>query len=49
MIDDSTNAQARTPQSQSNPALRPLEVLAGEWEMELSNASFLPRPSETVI
>lgn len=31
-----------------NPALKPLEVLVGEWEMELSNASFLPYPSDTI-
>lgn len=33
---------------QLNPALKPLEVLAGEWEMELSNASFLPHPADTI-
>jgi hypothetical protein len=47
MTDDSTYAQAKTPPSQPNPALKPLEVLVGEWEMELSNASFLPGPSGT--
>ncbi len=31
-----------------NPALKALEVLVGDWEMELSNASFLPSPSDTV-
>ena len=31
-----------------NPALSDLEVLVGEWEMELSNASFLPDPSAIV-
>jgi len=31
-----------------NPALRALEILIGKWEMELSNASFLPNPSATV-
>lgn len=31
-----------------NPALKSLEVLVGDWEMELSNASFLPSPSDTV-
>jgi hypothetical protein len=31
-----------------NPALKELETLVGDWEMELSNASFLPDPS-TVI
>ncbi len=28
-----------------NPALEQLEILAGNWDMELSNASFLPDPS----
>lgn len=31
-----------------NPALKDLEVLVGNWKMELSNASFLPRSSDTV-
>ena len=31
-----------------NPALKALEVLVGEWQMEISNASFLPHPSDTV-
>jgi len=31
-----------------NPALRALEILIGKWEVELSNASFLPNPSATV-
>lgn len=30
-----------------NPALADLEFLVGEWDMKLSNASFLPRRSET--
>jgi hypothetical protein len=29
-----------------NPALKDLEVLVGDWNMELSNASFLPSPSD---
>lgn len=33
---------------QGNPALKPLTVLVGEWEIELSHASFLPNPSDTV-
>lgn len=41
MAEDNTHPQ-------TNPALKPLEVLVGEWEMELSNASFLPDPSETI-
>ena len=48
MTDDRTDAQAQMPLSQSNPALKPLEVLVGEWEMKLSNASFLPHSSDTV-
>ena len=48
MTDDSAHAQAKTPPSQPNPALKPLEGLVGDWEMEISNASFLPRPSDTV-
>lgn len=48
MTDEATNTQAKTPQSQPNPALKSLEVLVGKWEMELSNASFLPRATDTV-
>ena len=33
--------------SSHNPALNHLEVLVGDWEMELSAASFLPSPSDT--
>jgi len=31
-----------------NPSLKPLEMLIGNWVMEISNASFLPDPSATV-
>jgi hypothetical protein len=31
----------------ANPALESLQVLAGDWNMELSNAAFLPTPSDT--
>jgi hypothetical protein len=31
-----------------NPALKELEPLVGDWAMELSNASFLPDPSEVI-
>jgi len=31
-----------------NPALKHLEILVGDWTMELSNASFLPSSSDTV-
>ncbi|QQT32800.1 hypothetical protein I6I99_09670 [Sphingobacterium multivorum] len=32
----------------NNPAIKSLEVLIGEWEIELSNTSFLPNKSDTV-
>ncbi len=31
-----------------NPALQALVFLAGDWDMALSNAAFLPNPSDTV-
>jgi hypothetical protein len=31
-----------------NPALKELEILVGDWNMELSNASFLPSSSATM-
>ena len=31
-----------------NPSLKGLEILIGTWDMELSNASFLPRSSDRV-
>jgi hypothetical protein len=31
-----------------NPALAELEFLLGDWDMTLSNASFLPGPDQTV-
>lgn len=39
---------AQTNAGQHNPALNDLEGLVGDWEMELSNASFLSNPSDTV-
>ena len=47
MTDYSTQAQMTTPPSRPNPALESLEILVGDWEMELSNASFLPSRSDT--
>jgi hypothetical protein len=38
----------KTISQNQNPALNRLEILAGDWEMELSNASFLPSSSDTV-
>ncbi len=34
--------------SQPNPALKDLQILIGQWEMEISNAAFLPDRSATV-
>jgi len=31
-----------------NPALKPIEMLVGAWDMELSNASFLPDAKATI-
>ncbi len=31
-----------------NPALKQLEIFVGDWDMVLSNASFLPSSSDTV-
>jgi hypothetical protein len=33
--------------SQLNPALSQLQILIGEWNVEVSNASFLPSPTAT--
>jgi hypothetical protein len=38
---------AKTSSHQHNPALNHLEILVGDWEMELSDAPFLPGPSDT--
>ena len=38
---------SQTNPHQHNPALNDLEALVGDWEMELSNAAFLPDPSDT--
>ena len=32
----------------SNPAIKGLEILIGDWKMELSNASFLTHTSDTI-
>ena len=48
MTENSANAQSKMPPSQLNPALNSLEALVGQWEMEVSNASFLPRSTDTV-
>jgi len=38
---------AKMSSHQHNPALKHLEILVGDWEMEIANASFLPSPSDT--
>lgn len=48
MTQDSQQPQTQAPAPGQNPTLQALEVLVGDWEMELSNASFLPSPSTTV-
>ncbi len=50
MTNASPDQDQAAPQSwpSPNPALTDLSVLAGEWEMELYNAAFLPSPSERV-
>ena len=39
----------KTVSQKQNPALKHLEILVGDWNMELSNASFLPSSSDTVM
>ena len=41
------NSLAKTSSHKPNPALKHLEVLVGDWEMEIADASFLPSPSDT--
>ncbi|GLV59214.1 hypothetical protein KDH_60410 [Dictyobacter sp. S3.2.2.5] len=48
MTDEFTHAQTKTTASGPNPALASLKGFIGDWAMELSNASFLPRPSDMV-
>jgi hypothetical protein len=36
-------------QSARNPTLENLDVLVGDWDMELSSASFLPNPHDKVL
>lgn len=47
MTDNSTRPQAKTSVPQPNPALHPLLALVGEWEMQVSQTSFLPHPFDT--
>jgi hypothetical protein len=39
---------AKQQQLKLNPALKQLEVLVGDWDMEISGASFLPNPQAKV-
>lgn len=38
----------KTISQEHNPALKELEILVGNWEMKLSQASFLPNPSDSI-
>ena len=38
----------KTVSQKQNPVLKHLEILTGDWDMELSNTSFLPSSSDTV-
>jgi hypothetical protein len=38
----------KTDSQKQNPALKHLEILVGDWDMKLSNASFLPSSSDTI-
>jgi hypothetical protein len=40
-------SMAQTSSPKHNPALKQLEILVGDWEMELSHVAFLPHPSDT--
>jgi hypothetical protein len=42
-----SKAHAQLESHAVNPALAPIQVLIGEWDMEMSNTSFLPNPSDT--
>ncbi len=33
---------------ENNPALKEIDFLVGTWSIELSNASFLPKPKQTI-
>lgn len=48
MADDAPHIQTEATPFRPNPALKPLEWLVGDWQMEISNASFLPNPSTSV-
>ena len=45
---ENKNAEAQSQTHKPNPALRRLEALVGEWDMEITNMSFLPDPSTRV-
>jgi hypothetical protein len=43
----SKNRRAATATDTFNPSLKTLERFVGDWDMEISNTSFLPHPSDT--
>ena len=48
MTDNSGHAQVPAAPVQPNPALAALAGLVGDWEMELSNGSFIPSGSTSI-
>lgn len=48
MADKKNNIETPKQKLRINPALKNLEIFVGEWEMEISNASFLSDPSATL-
>jgi hypothetical protein len=45
---ESSNSQVQVQTHQPNPALKRLDILVGEWDMEISEVSFLPDPTTRV-
>jgi hypothetical protein len=48
MTDEHTHAHANPQTPQPNPALKHLDVLVGEWKIEISAIAFLADPSTRV-
>jgi hypothetical protein len=47
-VEEADMAKNKSQLLRDNPALRRLEVFVGDWDMELSGASFLPDPQSKV-
>jgi hypothetical protein len=48
LVDSGETEMGKNVSQNPNPTLIDLEIFAGDWKMELSNASFLPDPSDTM-